>query len=279
MSPESLHGIIVSPPVEVRLVGEIDSRFRLLTLLGLSFLVALLAPLEARCDTIYLKNGSKIEGKVVHEDDKTVTIEVPAHPRAAEAERRPPIRNTISRDYIDRVVRGETLLAYVPQEGRRPAKPRGFRVLFRTLPIPWLSRWDQLTYESSISGLVLLGVVTLGTLILLPALFLHAGSSVIGVTDPTYSRALLCIILLVIYSIGFAWLANALGLLDTLVIYEESPGHIGVVLPLYFFGQAVTYKWAYVSTWGKATGLVLIGLLVALITLAGFLVLLTIMAS
>ncbi|MCZ6689346.1 MAG: hypothetical protein O7H41_07065 [Planctomycetota bacterium] len=157
--------------------------------------------------------------------------------------------------------------------------PRGLGPLLRTFPSGWVDRWDQLTEDSSLPALVMLGCVSVVVLILLPALLLLAGSSVIGVTDPTYSRALLCIVLLAAFTLAFIWGANAAGWLNTLILYQEEPAHLGVVLPIYLLGQLYTYKWTYVSTWGKALGLQLIGLLVMLITSAGFLVLLTILAS
>ena len=157
--------------------------------------------------------------------------------------------------------------------------PRGVVPLLRTFPSEWVDRWDQLTEDSSLPSLVMLACVSVIVLILIPALLLLAGSSVIGVTDPTYIRSLLCIALLAAFTLAFIWGANAAGWLNTLVLYEEEPAHLGVVLPLYLLGQLCTYKWCYVSTWGKAMGLLLIGLLVSLIASAGFLVLLTILAS
>ncbi|MCZ6601976.1 MAG: hypothetical protein O6952_03105 [Planctomycetota bacterium] len=157
--------------------------------------------------------------------------------------------------------------------------PRGVGPLLRTFPSGWVDRWDQLTVDSSLPAMVMLGCVSVIVLVLIPALLLLAGSSVIGVSDPTYTRALLCIVLLAAFTLAFIWGANAAGWLNTLILYEEEPAHLGVVLPVYLIGQLYTYKWCYVSTWGKALGLLLMGLLVTLIASAGFLVLLTILAS
>ena len=263
----------------MNLVGGTFRAIRLLTFLGLAIGLPVLIPLESRADTIHLRNGNIVKGKVVHQDEDFVTIEVPAHEDPAQAKGRPPIRNKILRLYIERVVIGESTPVSPRWRTFEPTPERGLGFLFRTLPLGFLARWDQVTEDSTLPGVFFLGTVCIVTLILIPALFLLAGSSIVGVPDPTYSRALLCIALLVGYTLAFAWGANRVGWLDTLVIYKETPGHLALLLPLYFIGQGATYKWCYVTSWGKAVGLVLMGLLVGVITLTGFYVLLTIFAS
>lgn len=260
-------------------VGGTGQSARLLVLLGLALAVPLLAPPEARADTIFLKNGNQIDGRIVAQDATSITIDVPAHTDPVEAMRHQPIRTVILRENIERVKVSGRLRSYAPQETVQTQRERGLGALFRTLPPVFLDRWDHLMERYATPEKVVLACVLLVILVLLPALLLHAGSSVVGVTDPTYSRALLCIILLAIYTIAFGWLTNAIGWLNTMILTEETPGHLALLIPLYLLGQTATYKWVYVATWGKAVGLVLIGLLVAVITTTGLLVLLTILAS
>lgn len=250
---------------------------RLLALLGPALVIPLLDASEGWADTIHLKNGRAIEGRIVDQDETSVTIEVPAHPDPIEARLRAPIVNRILRRDIARMEVESR--SYAPQEEVETGRRVGLANLYYTLPPYLLTKWTYLMDRYDVPEKVVLCVVMVIILILLPALLLHAGSSIVTVTDPTYSRALLCIILIAGYTFVFIWLTNLAGLLTTLDLTAESAGHLAVLVPLYLLGQAAIYKWTYVATWGKASGLVLVGLLVALITGTGFWVFLTILAG
>jgi hypothetical protein len=158
------------------------------------------------------------------------------------------------------------------------SEQRGLRYLFGSLPEDWRERWDEIVSGSSPTGLIVLVVVSLLCIVLIPALMLHAGSTIVGVTDPTYSRALLCVFLLYAYTFAFVWLTNRIGWLVTLELVELGLLHFAFLLPLYLAGQSLIYKWSYVTDWGKAIPLVFVGLLVGVITCAGGLVLMNIFA-
>ena len=151
----------------------------------------------------------------------------------------------------------------------------GLRSLLGTLPQNWRERWHVVTEESSAAGMIFLYVVTAAWFIFIPALLIHAGSAIVGVADPSYSRAVMCVVLVLVFTIIFAWATNRIGWLVDLSAFDIKMLILG---PLYLAGQTVVYKWSYVTDWQKAIPLVCIGLLVTLITAAAFLVLLSILA-
>lgn len=254
-----------------------DSRRRWLqaaAVLGLVLVVAVLLVHPTRADTIHLHNGRTIEGKVVAEDRERITVEVPARRGAGVIETTPPIELTLEKARIRLIEPGPIRVRFA----LRSADGGGLRALLRSLPINWRDRWSDVADESSIGGIVFLYAVTALWFLFIPALLLHAGSTIVGVTDPSYSRSVMCIVLLWAYTVGFAWATNRIGLLTSLNLVDLGFLHLALLLPLYLAGQTLVYKWSYVTDWQKAFPLVLIGLLVALITGAAFLVLLSILA-
>lgn len=239
----------------------------------LALAVVLVLPVTALGEIINLTNGRKMEGKIVKQDDKEVVIEVPAQKGIQKLPPPPPIKVTIQRSNIASIISEEDLPRFTIQ-----GEQRGLRYLFGSLPDEWRERWNQIVSDSSPTGLIVLVVVSLLCIVMIPALMLHAGSTIVGVTDPTYSRALLCVFLLYAYTFLFLWLTNRIGWLVTLELVELGLLHFALLLPLYLAGQSLIYKWAYVTDWGKAIPLVFVGLLVGVITSAGGLILMNIFA-
>ena len=241
---------------------------RLLAALALvALLGAALAPAALAGDIIHLTNGNDIEGKIISEDDEKVVIEIEA------GEQGGTITQTITQDRILSIERERFGIDFDVS-----GKGAGLRSLLGTLPENWQQRWQDVSRESSTPGLLFLYAVTAAWFIFLPALLLHAGSSIVGVADPSYSRAVMCIVLIWVFTVLFAWGANQVGLLVTLKLVDFNILHLLLIGPLYLLGQTFVYKWSYVTDWQKAIPLVGIGLLVTLITAAAFLVLLSILA-
>ena len=228
---------------------------------------AALAPGALAGDIIHLTNGADIEGKIIEEDDEKVVIEIEAGDQGGT------IIQTITKDRILEIERDRFGIGF-----DLAGKGEGLGSLLGTLPEDWRGRWQTLADESSTTGLIFLYVVTAAWFIFLPALLLHAGSTIVGVTDPTYSRAVMCIALVSLFTILYAWVANQIGWLVTLRLVDFNMLHLAFLAPLYLVGQTMVYKWCYVTDWQKAVPLVAIGLLVSLITAAAFLVLLSILA-